>query len=57
MVLDQQRVPVWGREDDAADKLPGFLMLQFPDDTAHKLMNGAAFLLRSICTEPGSSRA
>lgn len=47
VVFDQQRIPVWGREDDAADKLAGFLMLQFPDDTAHKLMNGAAFFFEA----------
>ena len=43
VVFDQQKIPVWGREDDAADKLAGFLMLQFDDKAAHRLMNGAAF--------------
>ena len=47
VVFDQQKIPVWGREDDAADKLAGFLMLQFDDKTAHRLMNGAAFFFEA----------
>ena len=47
VVFDQQQIPVWGREDDAADKLAGLLMLQFDDKTAHRLMNGAAFFFEA----------
>jgi hypothetical protein len=47
VVLNQQKIPVWGREEDAADKLAGFLMLQFDDKTAHRLMNGAAFFFEA----------
>jgi hypothetical protein len=47
VLFDQQKIPVWGREDDAADKLAGFLMLQFDDKTAHRLMNGAAFFFEA----------
>jgi putative metallopeptidase DUF4344 len=47
VVFDQQKIPVWGSEDDAADKLAGFLMLQFDDKTAHRLMNGAAFFFEA----------
>jgi hypothetical protein len=38
---------VWGREDDAADKLAGFLMLQMDDKTSRRLMNGAAFFFEA----------
>jgi hypothetical protein len=47
VLFDQQQIPVWGRENDAADKLAAFLMLQFDDKTAHRLMNGAAFLFEA----------
>jgi Putative metallopeptidase len=40
-------VPLWGREEDAADKLAGFLMLQFGAETARKLLNGAAYFFEA----------
>jgi hypothetical protein len=46
-VFDVLEVPVWGREDDAADKLAGFLMLQFGPDIARRLLNGAAFFFEA----------
>ena len=36
-------IPVWGRETDAADKLAGFIMVQFGKDVALKIMIGAAW--------------
>jgi hypothetical protein len=47
VVFDMIGVPVWGRERDAADKLAGFLMLQFGTDTARKLLNGAAYFFEA----------
>jgi hypothetical protein len=46
-VLYLDQVPVWGREEDAADKLAGFLMLQFGPETARKLLNGAAYFFEA----------
>jgi hypothetical protein len=46
-VFDILEVPVWGREEDAADKLAGFLMLQFGTDIARRLLNGAAFFFEA----------
>jgi hypothetical protein len=46
-VFDILAVPVWGREEDAADKLAGFLMLQFGTENARKLLNGAAFFFEA----------
>jgi hypothetical protein len=46
-VFDVMDVPVWGREQDAADKVAAFLMLQFGSDTARKLLNGAAFFFEA----------
>jgi hypothetical protein len=47
VVFDMLEVPVWGREQDAADKLAGFLMLQFGTDIARKLLNGAAYFFEA----------
>jgi hypothetical protein len=46
-VFDVLQVPVWGREDDAADRLAAFVLLQFSGDVAHTAMVGSAefFLL------------
>ena len=46
-VFDILKVPVWGREEDAADKLAGFLMLQFGTENARKLLNGAAYFFEA----------
>jgi hypothetical protein len=47
VVFDMLEVPVWGREQDGADKLAGFLMLQFGTDVARKLLNGAAYFFEA----------
>ena len=39
--------PIWGREQDAADKLAAFLMMQFGDKTARKLITGAAYFFEA----------
>jgi hypothetical protein len=41
--FDILEIPVWGRETDAADKLAGFIMVQFGKDVALKIMIGAAW--------------
>ena len=41
--FDILEIPVWGRETDAADKLAGFIMVQFGKDVALKVMIGAAW--------------
>ena len=53
-VFDVLQVPVWGREDDAADRLAAFVLLQFPEDVAHTMMVGSAeFFLLSQKTWTG----
>jgi Putative metallopeptidase len=42
-MFDIFRLPVWGREEDAADKLAGFLMLQFGEDNARRAIAGSAY--------------
>ncbi len=46
-VFDVFKLPVWGREEDAADKLAGFLMLQFGTEIARKTLNGAAYFFEA----------
>jgi len=42
VVFDVLQIPVWGREADAADKLAGFIMLQFGSDVALTTLRGTA---------------
>jgi hypothetical protein len=42
-LFDILQVPVFGREEDAADQLSAFLMLQFGEDVARTTIKGAAF--------------
>ena len=46
-VLDILQVPVWGRRDDAADRLAGFIMLQFGEEVARRTVIGSAVFLEA----------
>ena len=46
-VFDVLEVPIWGREDDAADKLAGFIMVQFGKEVALKVLIGAAWFFEA----------
>lgn len=46
-VFDMLQIPVWGREQDAADKLAAYLMLQFGSETARRVLNGAAYFFEA----------
>jgi hypothetical protein len=43
-VLDQLQIPVWGRMEDAADRLAALVMLQFGEDLATRTLIGATAL-------------
>jgi putative metallopeptidase DUF4344 len=45
-MFDVLQIPVWGREEDAADRLAAFLMVQFGEDVANQTMRGTAQLFR-----------
>ena len=45
-VFDIYDIPVFGREEDAADQFATYYMLQFGEDRAHRLVTGAAFSYR-----------
>jgi len=44
-VFDIQKIPVWGREEFAADRAAGFIMLHFGDGIAYKSFVGASWFL------------
>jgi Putative metallopeptidase len=57
-VFDMLQVPVWGREDDAADRLAAFIMVEFGEDVAMQTILGtAAFFRLSGRTWTGSEFA
>jgi hypothetical protein len=41
--FDIYNVPIFGRQEDAADQFATFVMLQFGGEKAHRLIRGAAF--------------
>jgi len=47
-VFDIFDIPVFGREEDAADQFATYVMLQFGDDRARRLITGAAFSYREF---------
>jgi hypothetical protein len=57
-VFDVLQVPIWGREDDAADRLAAFLMVEFGPDLAKPLIIGTSrFFRESDKTWTGSEFA
>jgi hypothetical protein len=46
-LFDLLKIPVLGREEDAADQLAAYYMLQFPPETKRKLILGAAYAYAS----------
>jgi len=43
--FDVLEIPVWGREEFAADRLAGFLMFQFGESVAYRTLVGASWFL------------
>lgn len=43
--FDILEIPVWGREEHAADRVAGFLMLQFGDKIAYRTLVGTSWFL------------
>ena len=53
-IFDVLQVPVWGREDDAADRLAAYVTMQFPENVARTTIVGSAeFFLVSRKTWTG----
>ena len=56
-IFDLLKIPLFGREEDAADQLAAFILLQFGNDVARRTIVGAALLFRqmSIEQQPGTA--
>jgi hypothetical protein len=55
-IIDMLRIPIFGREEDAADQLAAFILLQFGKDVARRTITGAALLFRQMAIDqkPGT---
>ena len=47
-VFDKYNVPIFGREEDAADQFAAYVMLQFGHGQARRLIGGAAYAYREF---------
>jgi len=56
-IFDILKIPIFGREEDAADQLAAFILLQFGKDVARRTITGAALLFRQMAIEhePGTA--
>ncbi len=54
MLFDMLTVPVFGREEDAADDNAAFLALQFNKDVARLIINGVGYQWTKIGKDPGA---
>ena len=46
-VFNVLQIPVWGRAEDAADKLAGLIMMQFGKDVALRTLTGTAYFFEA----------
>jgi hypothetical protein len=56
-IFDMLKIPLFGREEDAADQLAAFILMQFGPEAARRTITGAALLFRQMAIdhEPGSA--
>ena len=46
-LFDMLQVPIWGREEDAADKIAGLMMMQFGKDVALRTLTGTTYFFEA----------
>jgi hypothetical protein len=56
-VFDLFSVPIFGREEDAADQIAGFIMLQFGQDVALRTISGTAYAYQQQAKQRNLSRS
>src|SRR5262245_9243011 len=56
-IFDLLKIPLFGREEDAADQLAAFILLQFGPDVARRTIVGTALLFRQMAEDqqPGTA--
>jgi hypothetical protein len=56
-VFDLFNVPIFGREEDAADEIAGFIMLQFGQEVALRTISGTAYAYQQQAKQRKLSRS
>jgi Putative metallopeptidase len=56
-IFDLLKIPIFGREEDAADQLAAFILLQFGNDVARRTITGTALLFRQMAVEQNPETA
>jgi Putative metallopeptidase len=51
-MFDILELPLFGREEDAADQFAGYMMLQLGKDQAHRFIEGAAYSAEEFMMDP-----
>jgi hypothetical protein len=49
-IFDVLQIPIWGREDDAADRLAALMMMQFGEDMEKVTIYGSTALFKALAT-------
>jgi len=52
-MFDIYEVPIFGREEDAADQMAGFILSQFGPDVARRTFPGVVYIWRQLATSDG----
>jgi hypothetical protein len=55
-VFDYLKVPLFGREEDAADQFAAYLLLQFAKDDARRLIAGVAYAYHTEASVPSTKK-
>ena len=55
-LFDVFKIPILGREEDAADQVAAFALLQLPDDVARRMIGGVAYNLSAEAKQDRRSR-
>ena len=55
-VFDYLKVPLFGREEDAADQFAAYLLLQFAKDDARRLIAGVAYAFHEKASVPSTKK-
>jgi hypothetical protein len=55
-MFDIYEIPVFGREEDAADQMAGFILSQFGEEVAIRTLPGAAYLWQTLADADGPWR-
>jgi hypothetical protein len=55
-VFDYLSVPIWGREEDAADQFAAYVLLQFAESDARRLIYGVGYSYNVDASKPSTKK-